>query len=120
MNAELFCSWVKTERGDRVQITSRPDNTGILFAEIPGSPDAMEEALIFAAAPKLLEACKAWLGDLDRLLSEAPRHEVSPHIRRIADQARAAIAQAEGKEPTGTAGEMIDNWNAYPMTRVGE
>jgi len=54
MKMHLHCNWVRTEkRGDHVQITTRKDNTGILVAEVPGSPVAMDEALLLAAAPRL-------------------------------------------------------------------
>ena len=57
--------------------------------------DAMQaRADLIAAAPDLLEVTKAWVDDIDRMLAEAPRHEVAPHVRELVNRARAAIAKA--------------------------
>ncbi len=87
MKEELFCTHVRTPRGDRINITDRADGTGILFAEVPWSQQAMEEALIFAAAPKLLEACRA--------LCSANWNRLDD-INEAISLGRAAIARAEG------------------------
>ncbi len=64
MKMNLFCNWVKTQRGDTVQIATRKDGTGILVAEVPGSPAAMDDGILLAAAPKLAAALAELCGAL--------------------------------------------------------
>lgn len=64
MAREYHCHWRKTSKGDLVEITTSPQfGDGMLIAEVPGAPDAMERAQAIAQhermAAALAELCEA-------------------------------------------------------------
>ena len=63
-------------------------------------------ARLIAAAPLLLEACKATVAadeaSIKEIQKEFPDYEPSPPNRAITDLLRTAIATAEGETPDGT------------------
>ena len=90
-HGELAAAWLEGNHGDLEDIWS---DIYVRFSGFFGSLGPH----VFAAAPELLEACRAMIEWDDREKDHAVDFDARMHLCRVAfDKARAAVAKAEGR-----------------------